>query len=105
VALYSKKDYEADLEQLETASHAISGMLVRGEINGFQVLKLDAGIEIEKRKLKGRLLVTRSILQDGDSKSKCKDKKNHRQPCKCMNLFKHQEAEKVAEKDTDRATG
>jgi len=99
MALYSRAMYEADLEQLEKASHAISGMLVRGEINGFQVLKLDAGIEIEKRKLKGRLLATRSILQDGDSKGKCRDKKNHKQPCHCLNLVKYQLQESLSNKN------
>lgn len=43
-------------------------------------------IERCRRKLKGKLLGTRLILQDNDAKPKCMDQKNHRQPCKCKGL-------------------
>lgn len=61
--------------------------LVQGKVlGGFQARRFEATLERCRRKLKGKLLGTRLILMDADKASKCADKENHKQPCKCRAL-------------------
>jgi hypothetical protein len=71
--------------------------LAKGDrVDGFIVLKngtrvataryYQSVMERIKRKLKGKLLFTVSILKDGDKRAKCNAPKLHKQPCKCKAL-------------------
>jgi hypothetical protein len=138
VALYSKKQYEQQLQAVDAASNCISASiagsdyagrlnpyiddyvdmteyfwakcpitrkkletpgpdvktiatvffsLVQGKhVGGFEGNRYEAVLERVRRKLKGKLLGTRLMLMDNDSKPKCDDLKNHGQPCKCRPL-------------------
>jgi len=139
MALYSKKQYEHQLEAVNAASNCISAAiagsdyvgrlnpyiddyvemveyfwakcpvtkkkienepgpdvrivasvffdLVQGKhFGGFQGSRHEQVLERVRRKLKGKLLGTRMILMDADKASKCNDKENHKQPCRCKPL-------------------
>ena len=56
--------------------------------NGFDILKNQQMIEAMRKRIKGKLLFTRSLLADNDAKPACLDKANHVQICKCKNYAK-----------------
>jgi hypothetical protein len=151
VALYSKKQYEQQLQAVDAASNCISASiagsdyagrlnpyiddyvdmteyfwakcpitkkkleepgpdvklvasvffdLVMGkQLGGFQGNRHEQVLERVRRKLKGKLLGTRLMLMDNDSKPKCNDPKNHEQPCKCkpLTLARLAEAQEAAQ--------
>jgi hypothetical protein len=55
---------------------------------GFQINAHERLISMCRKRIKGKLMFTRTILQDKDKKPACLDKAHHRQVCKCANLAK-----------------
>jgi hypothetical protein len=88
--MYSRAQFEEDMEQIEQDSQGISRLVAAGKMSGLESLAYTKMIDNAKLKCKGRLFGTRMILADGDKKSKCADKKNHVQLCYCKKLHKFQ---------------
>jgi hypothetical protein len=93
MALYTRKDYDLDMEDIERQSQAISRFVVEaGEAGnrsaGLQAIRFEAILERKRNKAKGKLLATRSILADNDAKGACDDRAAHRAGCKCRRLNK-----------------
>ena len=85
MALYSRAQYEWDLEQCDAADAVITRSVAAGELDGLVALTLWKKVELHRMALKGRLLATRSMLQDNDKKPRCDDRKTHTQVCMCGN--------------------
>lgn len=97
--LYSRKDYELELEEIEKISQSLSRWCVLEQENGsrnagHRVLLMEQELNARRREAKGKLLATRSILSDSDKKSSCSKPKEHAKGCKCKKLYK---TAKVAE--------
>lgn len=99
MGLYSRAQYDFDLETIERASQQVSCWVVeQAELGnrkaGQQSLVMSAELERMRRECKGRLLSTMNLLSDSDAstKGKCLKPKQHQKGCRCANLFKHVEA-------------
>lgn len=65
--------------------------LVEGQwVSGLQSKHLSAAMERVRRKLKGKLFMTRMLAQDNEASGRCDDIQNHKQPCMCrpLNLYR-----------------
>jgi hypothetical protein len=101
MGIYSRAQYDFDLETIERASQQVSCWVVeQAELGnrqaGRQSLIMSAELERMKRECKGKLLSTMNLLSDGDAKSKCLKPKQHQKGCRCANLFKQVEANAAA---------
>jgi hypothetical protein len=67
--LYSRAQYEVDLETIEKASQGISKLVAAGRITGFEAISATKALDSMAAKCKGKLLATRSILADKDSRA------------------------------------
>lgn len=55
---------------------------------GFQINAHSRLIEMCRKRIKGKLMFSRSILADNDKKSACLNPREHRKGCRCKNLAK-----------------
>lgn len=68
MALYSRANYDADLDAIERANQGITRLVAARAITGFDALKATSALEEHARYCKGKLLATRSILAGNDAK-------------------------------------
>ena len=64
--LYSREEFEEDVDYKERLRHCFRQMLIDKQINGFQFNTLSNGLDTEIGRLKGKLFVTRMRLQERD---------------------------------------
>lgn len=98
MSLYSREDYEQEIELLEKTSQSVSRWIVAQEEEGnrgagLQSIIFTTHLEAQKRNAKGRLLATRSMLMDAKSKSACAEPSTHAKGCKCKRYKKFRELE------------
>jgi|SRR5271157_1144912 len=78
MALYSKKQYEEDMDTLEKASQQVSKLIACGEMTGLRSLIVTKDIEQLKRECKSKLLRTRWILTESELQRKAQLKAKER---------------------------
>ena len=101
--IYSRKEYELELEEIEKISQSLSRWCVLEQesgnrMAGHRILAMERELDNRRKEAKGKLLATRSILMDNDKKSACLKPKEHAKGCKCKRLYK---TAKVAEMDNE----
>jgi hypothetical protein len=63
------------------------------KLDGFEVNAYAERIERFRKRVKGKLVFTRTILMDGDKKAKCLSPATHGKGCRCKNYAKFKLAE------------
>lgn len=66
MGLYSKRQYEEDMETLEKANQQVSRLIASGQMTGLRSLIFTKDIEKLKRECKSKLLRTRWILTESE---------------------------------------
>lgn len=66
MGLYSKRQYEEDMDTLEKASQRVSRLIASGQMTGLRSLIVTEDIEQLKRECKNNLLRTRWILTESE---------------------------------------
>lgn len=66
MGLYSKRQYEEDMDTLEKASQRVSRLIASGQMTGLRSLIVTEDIEQLKRECKSNLLRTRWILTESE---------------------------------------
>ena len=64
VSLYTKAHLDRDLDKAERANSMLSGKLLRGEVNGFQLKALEDGLEKFQRRCRMRFLKCSQLMQE-----------------------------------------
>jgi len=72
MALYSRAQYDQDMDTLEKASQQISRLVASGEMTGLRSLIVTKEIEQLMRECKGKLMRTRWILTESELQKKLK---------------------------------
>src|SRR5580658_6533152 len=85
--LYSRADYDAELDDFDKQDQQISKDVAHHVMTGLDSLKATADLERERRKAKGRLLATIGHIVDGNARSSCNYPKEHKKGCKCKRLY------------------
>jgi hypothetical protein len=88
--------FEKDTREHFHMMRMIFSLLDGEKLNGFEINEYQARIDTMRKRIKGKLLFTRSLLADNDAKPKCLDKANHKQVCKCKNYAKFKLSEQEA---------
>lgn len=89
MGLYTKADYDLDMERLDKADQLLSRNIAAGTIRWPKTKQFQDSIEIQRRMCKGKLLGTMRILADGKGRGSCMEPGAHRQPCYCRRLVRH----------------
>lgn len=95
MALYTRADYDRDLDELDRDDQMISRLIASGHMTGLESLRVSHGIEIRREMLKGRLFGTIMRLKDRDHGASCLSPAGHKPGCMCKNLARSIEADRV----------